>query len=151
VWEAATGLDGSPFTARGRIFSVTFSRDGQWIVTAGDDQTARVWDAGHRHELSTVKRHGSRISSVAFSRDSQRVVTGGGSVSFSPNGEVINPDSGDQTAKVWTVSNDPELLTLKGHSDAIGSVAFSPDGRWIVPPVLTKRRRCGRPLLANAI
>jgi eukaryotic-like serine/threonine-protein kinase len=133
VWEAATGHQLFTLSGHGgRIFSVSFSPDGQRIATAGDDQTARVWDAGNRNELLAVKRHGSRISSVAFSPDGQRLITGGGSVSFSPNGEVINPDSGDQTVRVWEAANETELVTLKGHGAPVGSVAFSPDGRHIV-------------------
>ena len=38
----------------------------------------------------------------------------------------------DQTAKVWEAASGLELRTLKGHSGEIDSVAFSPDGQWIV-------------------
>jgi WD40 repeat protein len=31
----------------------------------------------------------------------------------------------------WGAFNEPELLTLKGHTDLIYSVAFSPNGRLI--------------------
>ena len=40
--------------------------------------------------------------------------------------------SDDQTAKVWEAASGKELLTLKGHSGQIWSVAFSPDGQRIV-------------------
>jgi len=40
--------------------------------------------------------------------------------------------SEDQTAKVWEATTGRELLTLKGHSARIWSVAFSPDGQRIV-------------------
>ena len=53
---------------------------------------------------------------MAFSSDGQRIVTG----------------SVDQTAKVWEAASGKELLTLKGHSGSIRSVAFSPDGQRIV-------------------
>jgi WD40 repeat protein len=36
------------------------------------------------------------------------------------------------TAKVWDTASGRELLTLKGHSNGIESVAFSPDGQRIV-------------------
>ena len=44
----------------------------------------------------------------------------------------LSPAVRDQTAKVWDAASGKELLTLKGHSDAIRSVAFSPDGQRIV-------------------
>ena len=142
VWDAVTGAQLFTLSGHaGRIFSVTFSPDGQRIATAGDDQTARVWDAGNRHELLAIKRHGSLISSVAFSPDSQQMVTGGGSVSFSPHGEVVNVGSGDRMAKVWEVSDDAQRQTLKGHGDPIGSVAFSPDGQRIVTASFDKTAR----------
>jgi WD40 repeat protein/serine/threonine protein kinase len=132
VWDAGTGAElFTLYGHTGRIFSATFSPDGQRIATAGDDQTARVWDAGNRHELLGVKKHGSRISSVAFSPDGWQMVTGGGSISFSPKGDVINVGSGDRTAKVW-VATEKEVLTLKGHTDAVASAAFSQDGQYVI-------------------
>src|SRR5438876_450320 len=35
-------------------------------------------------------------------------------------------------AMVWDAASGRELLTLKGHSAVITSVAFSPDSQWIV-------------------
>jgi WD40 repeat protein len=35
----------------------------------------------------------------------------------------------DQTIKLWDVRGSQELLTLRGHTGAVTSVAFSPDGR----------------------
>ena len=38
----------------------------------------------------------------------------------------------DNTLKVWDAQTGQEPLTLKGHSDAVTSVSFSPDGKRIV-------------------
>ena len=53
-------------------------------------------------------------------------------MAFSPDGQRIVTGSWDQTAKVWEAASGRELLTLKGHSAPIWSVAFSPDGQRIV-------------------
>ena len=53
-------------------------------------------------------------------------------MAFSPDGQRIVTGSSDTTAKVWEAASGKELLTLKGHSGAIHSVAFSPDGQRIV-------------------
>src|SRR2546425_1035595 len=45
---------------------------------------------------------------------------------------------------VWEAANGRPLLTLKGHTDLIYSVAFSPDGQRIVTG-------SGRPLLRGVI
>ena len=34
--------------------------------------------------------------------------------------------------RIWDAGTDQETLTRKGHSDGIGSVCFSPDGKRIV-------------------
>ena len=38
----------------------------------------------------------------------------------------------DKTVKVWDAQTGQELLTLKGHTEAVTSVAFSPDGKRLV-------------------
>jgi WD40 repeat protein len=40
--------------------------------------------------------------------------------------------SWDKTVKVWDAQTGQETLTLKGHSDFVTSVSFSPDGKRIV-------------------
>jgi len=34
--------------------------------------------------------------------------------------------------KLWDLTTGRELHTLTGHEDAVTSLAFSPDGRWLV-------------------
>ena len=63
---------------------------------------------------------------------------------LSPDGQRIVTGSEDETAKVWEAASGRELLTLKGHSDWIWSVAFSPDGQRIVTGSGDKRPRSGR-------
>jgi hypothetical protein len=117
VWDAVTGqrlltLKGHA----GAIPAAAFSHDGQRIVTASNDHTAKVWDAVTAKELLTIGRQSSAVNSVAFSPDGQRIVTG----------------SADGTAQVWDAASGRVILTLNGHNDAIETVAFSPDGRRIV-------------------
>jgi WD40 repeat protein len=99
----------------GFVRAAAFSPDGSRIVTGGDDQTARVWDARSGALALTLKGHRSGGVSAAFSPDGSRIVTGGD----------------DQTAKVWDARSGALVLTLKGHTDAV-QAAFSPDGSRIV-------------------
>jgi WD40 repeat protein len=39
--------------------------------------------------------------------------------------------SGDKTIKLWDPASGHELRALTGHTDAVNSVAFSPDGRML--------------------
>jgi WD40 repeat protein len=38
----------------------------------------------------------------------------------------------DQTVKLWDGQSGQELLSLKGHTDGVSSVAFSPDGQRLI-------------------
>ncbi|MBI4660224.1 MAG: protein kinase [Verrucomicrobia bacterium] len=142
----------------GAVFAVAFSPDGQRIMTASEDKTAKVWEANTGRELLTLKGHTSYIRSGAFSPDGQLILTGSGdrtvklwdsssgreililkghtnqvaSVAFSPDGQRMATSSNDHTAKVWESSTGRELFTLTGHTNWILSVAFSPDGQQIV-------------------
>ena len=44
-------------------------------------------------------------------------------------GEIASAGSEDRTVKIWDPGEGTELLTLKGHTDVVWSVAWSPDGR----------------------
>jgi len=64
---------------------VAFSPDGQRIVTASMDKTARVWDAETGQELRKFEGHTKTVTCVAFSPDGKRIATA----------------SVDKTARVW--------------------------------------------------
>ncbi len=98
------------------IQSVTFSPDGQRILSGSTDRTAKVWDAATGSNLVTLRGHRFQVEPAKFSHDGKRIVTG----------------SVDKTAKIWNSVNGEELLTLKGHSAEIVSVVFSPDDRLII-------------------
>jgi WD40 repeat protein len=73
---------------QGAVSSAAFSPDGQRMVTASADGTARVWDASTDKRIAQLSGHQGAISSAAFSPDGQQVVTA----------------SADGTARVWDAS-----------------------------------------------
>ena len=56
------------------IASVSFSRDGTRIVSAGYENTAKVWDARTGTPLLDLKGHTSPVFSVSLSPDATRIV-----------------------------------------------------------------------------
>ncbi|XYH98713.1 protein kinase domain-containing protein [Sorangium sp. So ce1128] len=135
-----------------------YSPDGEHIVTACADGTARVWNADGTGEPVVLRGHEDYVSSAAFSPDGKRIVTtsydktarvwnadGTGeililrghqdrvtSAAFSPDGKRIVTTSWDRTARVWSADGTGEILMLRGHQDRVASAAFSPDGKRIV-------------------
>lgn len=92
-----------------------FSPDARYLVTAGADGTAKVWEAGSGRLLRSLNKHTDAITSVAFSADNKHIVT----------------SSLDYTAIIWDIS-DGSSLTLHGHSGPVTSASFSPQGNLVV-------------------
>ena len=83
------------------VTSASFSADGKRVVTASEDQTARVWDLSGATPVATLlSGHEARVTSASFSADGKRVVTA----------------SWDNTARVWDLSGaTPVATVLSGH------------------------------------
>ena len=101
------------------MISVAFSPDGQRIVSGSDDKTVRVWDAATGQPIGAAAdrphRHGVTVWRSA--------PTAGAS---SPAATTRRCGCGTRTP----ASRSAQPLT--GHTDAVFSVAFSPDGKRIV-------------------
>jgi hypothetical protein len=100
----------------GPVYSAAYSPDGTQIVTASDDQTARIWDAATGQEVRTLSGHTDPVLSAAYSQDGTQIVTA----------------SDDQTARIWDAATGQEVRTLSGHTDGVYSAAYSQDGTQIV-------------------
>ncbi len=131
-----------------------FSPDGQRIVTASLDGTARLWD-GDGEYIATLA-HPFQTLNASFSPDGQRIVTTSdqrtarlwdregqliatleGHTSavgwgvFSPDGTRILTTSRDSTARLWD-ANGGSIAILEGHAQSVLDGAFSPDGQRIL-------------------
>jgi len=162
VWDAVTGRQLLTRTAHTQpVTSVSFSPDGKQIVSGSLDNTLKVWDVASGQVTLTLKGHSGWVHSAGFSPDGKRIVSGSQDTTlmlwdlatgpeilslnrylepdvglsfcarFSPDGKRIV--SGDEnTVKVWDAVTGLETLTIKGHSDRVSSVSFSPDGTRIL-------------------
>lgn len=100
------------------VLSAEFSDDGKFVITASEDNTARIWNAATGEELSVLAGHTARVTSVAFAPGPEpaRAVTA----------------SQDGAVKLWDTRESKEILTLDGHTREVTSVAFSPNGDYVL-------------------
>ena len=127
LMEHAPGRIGSFLDMKkkgGVVWSGSFSRDGQRILTVGGD-SARIWDLETAKEQVRFSPH-SAVASARFSRSGSRVVTA----------------SWDNSARIWNAHDGSPILKLGresagaagAHLSNVNSAAFSPDeeGKWVL-------------------
>ena len=159
IYDAQTGEELNPIIGHtGFVNSVSFSPDGQTLVSGSRGGTVRLWDAETCTNLNTLNGHTASVNSVSFSPDGQTLVSGSSdrtvrlwdaetrtnlntlnghtasvnSVSFSPDGQTLVSGSRDETVRLWDADTGINLHTLTGHTDSVNSVSFSPDGQVLV-------------------
>jgi WD40 repeat protein len=101
------------FSGVGRVFSVTFSPDGNTLLAAAWDGSIRLWDVATRREVRQYVGHSGWVRSVAFAPDGKAFASGGK----------------DRVIRLWDTATGRELRRLTGHESWIQHLAFSPDGK----------------------
>jgi WD40 repeat protein len=106
----------------GAVWTASFSPDGERVLTASDDGTARIWGDPDEEEVVLSHEQGDSRprTALAVSRDGSQVVAG----------------SDDGTVELWVLAEaleeTAEPLVLRGHTAAVNDIAFSGDGEWLV-------------------
>jgi dipeptidyl aminopeptidase/acylaminoacyl peptidase len=94
-----------------RVSSAQFSPDGQRVVTASLDKTARLWDSGSGKPIGERMQHDSFVFLAQFSSDGRWVVTA----------------SDDNTVRLWDAASGRPLGEPMKHEYKVKSAQFSPD------------------------
>ena len=96
----------------GRIHALAFSpKDGNFIVSASADKTAKLWDVNHGKSVRDFSGHGDAVLALNLSRDGTKLVTG----------------SADKTVRIWNLADGKTLATLSGHTGPVQGVSISND------------------------
>jgi WD40 repeat protein len=79
------------------IEALSFSKDGKFLASASDDNTALIWDLAAGKTTQTIKGHTDAVISASFSPDGKQLVT----------------TSRDKTIRVWDIAGAKELALFK--------------------------------------
>lgn len=105
---------------RGALRPAVFSPDGQYVLTAADDSTARIWKPDGTGQPIILAGHRGPITSATFSPDS--------------NAETLRvlTTSLDGTSRIWTIRRDEVTsIELPGKTTEVIGGAWSPDGQRV--------------------
>lgn len=120
LWDISTGEPSAVLRGFGRyVEGISFSRDGSMLAAGTDTGGLQVWDVHRLTRILSLNLEGGDVSNPDFSPDGRLVAVG-----------IYG------TGSVWLIDvGSGKIIDRQQVSDVgCGSVAFSPDGRFLVTP-----------------
>jgi WD40 repeat protein len=133
LWRVSTGEVLKTMTVEnGIVFQMAFSLDGKLLATASGSGSAipevpgevRLWNPVTGELVHKLKGHSGGVYSVAFNPDGKLLASGSMPPLPLPHKELAE-------IKLWDLTTGKELRTLRGHTGAVGSLAFTADSKTL--------------------
>jgi len=111
LWDAATQQKIARFEHSAIVWSIAFSPDGRWLVSAHGDGAVLIWNVAERERAANLNEHSGSVRAVAFAPDGRRVASAGE----------------DRTVTVWDAELGRKQAVLTDHQTRVTSLSFSGD------------------------
>jgi WD40 repeat protein len=98
-----------------QVRDIGYSPDGQWLVTASEDHTARIWRAATGKSMAVLP-HDAEVTMAMFSPGGRWIVTG----------------TADRVIRVWDAASRKKVSEIDIRPKELVSFALSPDGNFLV-------------------
>lgn len=112
---------------KGQLRALAFSRDGQFIATAGNDKLVRIWNAADGQLVRALEGHTSHVYNLAFHPSGKHLVSG----------ELLGVLKQWEVG-TWELVRDYDAKALhkfdegfRADCGGIRGMDFSPDGRLL--------------------
>ena len=104
---------------------LAFSEDRTTFVS-GDpkDGKIRLWETSTGRQLSIFK---AKSKFAGISREEREPQKGVNALTVSSDTKTVASGHDDNTVRLWNITNGTEIATLKGHTERINDVKFSPN------------------------
>jgi RNA polymerase sigma factor (sigma-70 family) len=114
-----------------QVNAVAFSPDGKTLASGSNDEIIRLWDVDQGVEKAALTGHGLFILALAYSPDGRMLASAAGSYDKAAAAR-LDPNIGYLgELKLWNLATGKEIASLKGHSQRVTCVAFSPDSKTL--------------------
>lgn len=116
IWDVTSGVLVDSLTGHlGTVTGSLFSPDGRKIISSSWDNTIRIWDTPYLTNSLLANDHKGNVISFSLSGvKGDRIVTSSENLIF-----------------IWDTKNGLVIDSLKGHTNVVKKVYFSPDGKRI--------------------
>lgn len=141
------------------ITHLAYSRDGQYVAGATSIGDIRVWSASTLQPVGSLQGHSRLVMGLAFSANDSHLLASGSedgtvrlwdladlarpstllyqaqgfvrTLALSPRANLIAIAGDEVDIQIWDVRAHRAIAVLRGHTNIITSLAFTPDGKFL--------------------
>ncbi len=152
VWSVPAGklLFELPHTAESH--ALTFDPTGAFLFVGYADGSIRTWGGADGQIVATFAAHLDRVSAIAFAPDGRDFATASVDRNIGVWWDTLEPDScGPADKALFCDTHLHSAAVLRGHTDKIVLVLFSPDGKTLASIAADSTLRIWRTEIAGMV